>query len=186
MVRAAGPQHATRRQLRSKNALARLRRHVYASKVELQPPTRRAVRLSRGQAEHRLGPELVQVPGWRPRAWCAVVVIEGAIANRWRPATRREHLGQAVELSVVAHTGCDLHPACLTCPFEHCRYDKQTTRPQNIGLVAFEKYRVDNQQALQLRHEGMTIQGISEQLNVSKRTVLRWFAAQRNQAGKAA
>jgi transposase-like protein len=83
-------------------------------------------------------------------------------------------------------TGCDLHPACLTCPFEYCRYDKHTTRPQNIGLVAFEKYRVDNQQARQLRREGMTVQRISEHLNISKRTVLRWFAVQRKEEGKAA
>ncbi len=30
-------------------------------------------------------------------------------------------------------TGCDLHPACLTCPFERCRYDASRSARGNMN-----------------------------------------------------
>src|SRR5438093_5231863 len=62
--------------------------------IELQAPARRTGRLRRGEPEHGLRLELVEVPGWRSRTRCAVFMVEGAVAHGRRPAARCENLGE--------------------------------------------------------------------------------------------
>lgn len=67
-------------------------------------------------------------------------------------------------------TGCSLHPACLTCPFETCRYDDpmRSQRSRSFG-----------QETAKLAAEGMRPHQIAAKLNVSRRTVFRHLALAR-------
>lgn len=38
-----------------------------------------------------------------------------------KPIKRERY--EAAFTALYVDKGCDLHPACLTCPFERCRYD---------------------------------------------------------------
>lgn len=53
-------------------------------------------------------------------------------------------------------TGCDWHPACLTCPFEKCRYDL----PHVVGV-----------QVRQMWNQGRDVSAIAHALGVSRKTV---------------
>lgn len=60
-------------------------------------------------------------------------------------------------------TGCDWHPACLTCPFTQCRYDL----PYVVGV-----------QVRQLGKTGRSVPEISRMLGVSRATVYRHLEEQ--------
>ncbi len=62
--------------------------------------------------------------------------------------------------------GCDIHPNCLTCPLPRCRYEE----PGGLrGLI--NDYR--DRQIVALREQGMEVPELSEQFDVSRRTVFR-------------
>ena len=66
-------------------------------------------------------------------------------------------------------TGCDLHPACLSCPLPVCRYD---------GKKGLASIRVANMTAaaLRLRADGLKPEEIAEQIGRGRRTVFRLLA----------
>lgn len=68
-------------------------------------------------------------------------------------------------------TGCDIAPACLSCPLPACRYEL----PANVaGMLA----RVPV--ILELQAQGLTQQEIGERLGVSRRGVQRSLSAARS------
>ena len=64
-------------------------------------------------------------------------------------------------------TGCDLHPACLSCPFERCRYDAK------IDVVRAAQRRTE---AKRLRASGLKAPAIAAMMGVTERTVFRALA----------
>ena len=74
-------------------------------------------------------------------------------------------------------TGCDIHPACLTCPLARCRYDE----PGGVrGLAS----RGRDASILQVRSsENLTIEAIARRFGVSRRTVFRVLARARGGPG---
>ena len=63
-------------------------------------------------------------------------------------------------------TGCDIAPACLTCPLMRCRYDEPG------GLVALRRLAQDAR-VLELVRERKTVGQIAEATGLSVRTVQR-------------
>jgi transposase-like protein len=70
--------------------------------------------------------------------------------------------------------GCTYHPACLTCPFERCRYD-------GPDGPRFRARRYDAQ-IVALRNEGWGVDAIAGMLGISRRTVFRAAVAARQEA----
>lgn len=60
-------------------------------------------------------------------------------------------------------TGCSYWHACLTCPFERCRYDRPMRRLTTINVG----------QIFEMHGSGMTRVNIAAATGVSKRTVYR-------------
>lgn len=65
--------------------------------------------------------------------------------------------------------GCDLAPACLSCPFPDCRFDL----PRGAQTIQ-SKSNMDR--FVELRTKGASVLGAGRQLGVSKRTAQRWAA----------
>ncbi len=64
-------------------------------------------------------------------------------------------------------TGCDIHPACLTCPLPQCRYD-------DPGWVRREERGSRNEEVLRMRWKlGLSAEEVAANLGVSTRTVHR-------------
>jgi len=63
-------------------------------------------------------------------------------------------------------TGCDLHPACLSCPLPRCRYDEPH------GSVSVRR-RETMQAAARLRSKGLMVSEVAQQLGISERSVYR-------------
>jgi hypothetical protein len=62
--------------------------------------------------------------------------------------------------------GCDIHPSCLTCPLERCRYEE----PGGLrGLINAHR----DKQMIQMRMEGMGVDDLAGKFGVSRRTVFR-------------
>ena len=61
-------------------------------------------------------------------------------------------------------TGCDLHPSCLACPLEVCRYDATPGNAITIQRAARER---------ELSAQGWTVPAIARELGVHVRTVYR-------------
>ena len=71
--------------------------------------------------------------------------------------------------------GCDIHPACLTCPLPRCRYDEKG------GLRAMiNAYR--DQQIGRLRDSGVSSEELSASFGLSKRTIFRILEMQHVEA----
>lgn len=67
-------------------------------------------------------------------------------------------------------TGCDLHPACLSCPLPQCRYDggtREESQWRYVEQVAMIK---------RLKNEGLRAGEIAPRVGVSRRTVHRALA----------
>lgn len=80
------------------------------------------------------------------------------------------------ELTRYHDDGCDLHPACLTCPLPRCRYDE----PEDGHNVLKQ---VRNEAVAQVfQREGLSAGELAQRFNLSKRTVHRILQAQRNEA----
>lgn len=73
-------------------------------------------------------------------------------------------------------TGCDLNPACLTCPFARCRYDEPPRLEQTTRL------RSRNARILELTRSGRTAADVSREMNISTRTIERVRQAMRGRA----
>ena len=71
--------------------------------------------------------------------------------------------------------GCEIHPECLTCPLPRCRYDE----PGGLrGLINSLR----DSQIVALRTRGTSVEEISEQFGVSRRTVFRILGAKYKEA----
>ena len=75
-----------------------------------------------------------------------------------------------------ADTGCDLHPSCLTCPFERCRYDQPGGRHRQTGDR--------DASILALQRRGVPADAIARATGVSRRTVFRVLARHRQAMGQ--
>lgn len=73
---------------------------------------------------------------------------------------------------IRTHTddGCDVSPACVSCPLSVCRYEGRT------GRLALNEYRLQGTWALirELRVAGLKPVAIGARLGVSPRTVTRY------------
>lgn len=71
------------------------------------------------------------------------------------------------ESEVFRDTGCDVHPACLTCPLPRCRYDE-------AGWLQREERDTRDAEVLRLRfRQALTVDELAAQFQVSARTVHR-------------
>ena len=76
-------------------------------------------------------------------------------------------LDRLPELMNFRDSGCDLHPACLTCPLPQCRYD-------DPGWLQREEREQRDQAMLQARIlEALPITDLADRFGVSTRTVHR-------------
>lgn len=75
-------------------------------------------------------------------------------------------------------TGCDLHPACLTCPLPRCRYDEPIWRGQD------ERGERDSEIVRMRTKQALSIQQLAVEFGVSTRTVHRIL--RKGKAGAAA
>ena len=66
--------------------------------------------------------------------------------------------------------GCNLHPTCLTCPFETCRYEATT---RHIKGGASGRGQLNQQLINELSTSGMNYAEIARALNLSSRTIRR-------------
>lgn len=72
------------------------------------------------------------------------------------------------EATVYRDTGCEAHPACLTCPFERCLLDEgEADRPTDERLMELA------QRIEALKRDGLTANEIARELGVTRRTVFR-------------
>jgi hypothetical protein len=78
--------------------------------------------------------------------------------------------GAYPESHIYQDTGCELHSACLTCPFEVCRHDLHTERADMV---------VRRQMTLKLTGEGMTAKEIALRLGISYTAVRRYKGSAR-------
>lgn len=71
------------------------------------------------------------------------------------------------ETTVYRDTGCDLHPACLTCPLPRCKYD-------DPGWMQREERDARDTEVLRLRvGRSRSVQELALQFGLSTRTVHR-------------
>ena len=69
-------------------------------------------------------------------------------------------------------TGCDIAPACLSCPLPRCRYDMPPGR----------KVEERNAQVAARRNDGAKMKQIAAEFNISPRTVSRVLQKTKGQA----
>lgn len=74
-----------------------------------------------------------------------------------------------------ADTGCDLAPACLSCPLPRCRYDE----PMNKGGWNNQKVRERWMRIRSFVNGGGTVMEAAAEFGVDKRTVHRAMAEHR-------
>ena len=65
--------------------------------------------------------------------------------------------------------GCEVAPACLSCPLERCRYDE-------FHGLHMARLRARNPQVVALRRDGALIREIMAQFRLSRRQVYRVLA----------
>lgn len=97
-----------------------------------------------------------------------------ATPGRWAgaeaPGTRERPTGAPRADALPEHrtyrdTGCSYHPACLTCPFERCRYDTQP------GIQVMQRQRRNPMVAARAREAG--IDAAAAEFGLSRRSVFR-------------
>ena len=71
------------------------------------------------------------------------------------------------EYTSYADTGCDIHPSCLTCPLERCRYDAPG------GARAIRGEERDRRIVELWREAGRSVGSLASEFQVSRRTVFR-------------
>jgi hypothetical protein len=70
-------------------------------------------------------------------------------------------------------TGCEVAPACLTCPLAVCRYDASAIADYLAGQQA--RLRSQRARARDLLAKGESVSCIAAALGVSRRTVFRYL-----------
>lgn len=77
-------------------------------------------------------------------------------------------------------TGCSLHSACLTCPFDKCRYDMTDDEAHALGRAQrhgtnYIEERTEERRKLivELRGKGVKVNDIARALKCTRRTVFR-------------
>ncbi len=73
--------------------------------------------------------------------------------------------------------GCDIGASCLDCPLPRCRYEEPG------GLRGVLNQHRDNQM-IQLRLTGMSVEELASRFGVSRRTVFRIIGAKARPAGR--
>jgi hypothetical protein len=76
------------------------------------------------------------------------------------------------EETAYADGGCDLHPACLTCPFPACRYDLPGGAPELLAMVRAGRVRA-------AAARGLAPAEIARELGLNVRMVFRDLAGAR-------
>lgn len=76
------------------------------------------------------------------------------------------------EHQVFADTGCEVHPACLSCPLVACRFDT----PGGMGRVFLD---ARDEEMRRRRRGGATIAELQQRYKMSNRNVFRVLAAAR-------
>ncbi|MFQ5879780.1 MAG: sigma factor-like helix-turn-helix DNA-binding protein [Dehalococcoidia bacterium] len=81
--------------------------------------------------------------------------------------SRRTRIDALPEHFPYRDGGCDVHPACLTCPLPRCRYDD----PRGArGLLNSQR----DHEILQLRwRQGLAVDDLARRYGISRRTVFR-------------
>ena len=72
----------------------------------------------------------------------------------------------AISYIVTHQDGCNLHPACLSCPFEHCQFDGALFSPY------YEERRKRNAAIRALRGKALPEQ-IAQQFGISERSLYK-------------
>ena len=86
--------------------------------------------------------------------------------------SRRARSDALPEHTHYPDTGCDVHPRCLTCPLVRCRYDE----PGGARRL----YSEDRDRSIVgLQREGVPVGAIARRFGVSRRTVFRALARDR-------
>jgi hypothetical protein len=75
-------------------------------------------------------------------------------------------------------TGCDLSPSCLRCPLARCRYDEP-------GGIRRLRSAPRDEAVLRRREEGVAINALAREFRLSRRTVFRILAKNRERSGAA-
>ena len=71
--------------------------------------------------------------------------------------------------------GCDLFPACLSCPLPRCRYDEPEA-------LKYGSKRRRNKEVMRLKNnEGMTIKQLASAFGLSRRTIHRIIGRSKNE-----
>lgn len=76
-------------------------------------------------------------------------------------------LDRLPEMMAFRDTGCDVHPACLTCPLPQCRYDEPGWRQRE------ERLERDAEIARMRARHGLSVEELAARFGVSTRTVHR-------------
>lgn len=87
--------------------------------------------------------------------------------------TRRNAFPEALDYE---DTGCEIHPACLTCPLLRCRYDEPGGL-KTIRLSARDK------EIARAREAGRSLAEITRRFGLSRRSVFRRLALARQGEG---
>jgi len=69
-------------------------------------------------------------------------------------------------------SGCEVSPSCLRCPLEVCRYELP-------GGLASVQRRPRNSEVVALHRSGVSVERLSEQFGLSRRSIFRILAAAR-------
>jgi hypothetical protein len=83
------------------------------------------------------------------------------------------------EYTNYTDSGCDIHPSCLTCPLERCRYDSPG------GARAIRGEERDRQIVSRWRDEGASVGTLAQEFEISRRTVFRVLSRARCQSEEA-
>jgi hypothetical protein len=106
-----------------------------------------------------------------PRELEATRASDADLTIRLRPF-RRDALP---EYTHYVDSGCDIHPSCLTCPLERCRYDAVG------GARAIRGEERDRRIVASWRAGGRTVGALASEFQVSRRTVFRVLSRARQQ-----
>lgn len=95
------------------------------------------------------------------------------------PGERRRHRTKVdrIEDPLPEHAqyqdlGCEVSPTCLTCPLPVCRYELP-------GGLASVLRRPRNSEVVTLHRSGISVERLSQQFNLSRRSIFRILAAAR-------
>lgn len=127
-----------------------------------------------GYADSSRKEAAMQSTAIRPRRRTAhiggtVAQLNEQLGIRLQPPERRKGRRRSdtlPEYTPYQDDGCDIHDHCLTCPLPRCRYEE----PGGLRGLLNE---LRDQQMLQMRRKGATVDELANRFGVSRRTVFR-------------